>query len=71
MPFAIRIINAYKYLKIDKQEFALSNQLLRCGTSIGANVQEAIGAVSIADFLNKLSISNKEARETCHWFNLL
>jgi four helix bundle protein len=69
--FAIRIVNAYKYLKIEKQEFVLSKQLLRCGTSIGANVEEAIGGQSTADFLSKLSIAYKEARETCYWLKLL
>jgi four helix bundle protein len=69
--FAIRIVNAYKYLKSEKQEFVLSKQMLRCGTSIGANVEEAIGGQSTADFLSKLSIAYKEARETCYWLNLL
>jgi four helix bundle protein len=69
--FAIRIVNAYKYLKSEKQEFVLSKQMLRSGTSIGANVEEAIGGQSTADFLSKLSIAYKEARETCYWLNLL
>ena len=69
--FAIRIINAYKYLKSEKQEFVLSKQLLRSGTSVGANIEEAIGGQSTADFLHKLSISYKEARETIYWLKLL
>jgi four helix bundle protein len=69
--FAIRIVNAYKYLKVEKLEFVLSKQMLRSGTSIGANVEEAIGGQSTADFLSKLSIAYKEARETCYWLNLL
>ncbi len=69
--FAIRIVNLYKYLKNDKQEFVLSKQILRSGTSIGANVEEAIGAQSTADFLHKLSFAYKEARETRYWLKLI
>ena len=69
--FAIRIVNLYKYLKNDKQEFVLSKQILRSGTSIGSNVEEAIGAQSTADFLHKLSIAYKEARETRYWLKLI
>ena len=69
--FAIRIVNAYKYLRSEKNEFVLSKQMLRSGTSIGANVEEAIGAQSPADFLHKLSISYKEASETLYWLKLL
>ena len=69
--FAIRIVNAYKYLRSEKQEFVLSKQILRSGTSIGANVEEAIGGQSKADFFHKLSISYKEARETIYWLKLL
>jgi len=69
--FAIRIINLYKYLCDEKKEFVLSKQILRCGTSIGANVEEAIGGQSDRDFLSKLSISYKEARETIYWLKLL
>jgi four helix bundle protein len=69
--FAIRIVNAYRYLKSEKHEFVLSHQMLKSGTSIGANVEEAIGGQSTADFLSKLSISYKEARETCYWIRLL
>lgn len=69
--FAIRIVNAYKYLTEQKKEFVLSKQLLRSGTSIGANVEEAIGGQSKKDFIAKISISYKEARETKYWLNLL
>ena len=62
--FAIRIVNAYKYLRNEKQEFVLSKQMLRAGTSKGANIEESIGGQSKADFLSKLSIAYKEARET-------
>ena len=69
--FAIRIVNVYKYLQSEKKEFALSKQLLNSGTSIGANVEEAIGGQSKKDFISKISISYKEARETKYWLRLL
>ena len=69
--FAIRIVSACKYLKKEKQEFIMAIQMLRSGVSIGANVEEAIGAQSKADFIHKLSISYKEARETLYWLKLL
>jgi four helix bundle protein len=69
--FAIRIVNTYKYLAYEKKEFVLSKLLLRSGTSIGANVEESIGAQSEKDFIHKLSISYKEARETKYWLKLL
>jgi len=69
--FAIRIVNSYKYLQTEKKEFVLSKQLLRSGTSIGANVEEAIGGQSKKDFIAKISISYKEARETMYWLKLL
>ncbi len=69
--FAIRIVNAYKYLKDEKHEFILSKQMLRSATSVGANVEEAIGAQSKADFISKFSIAYKEARETLYWLRLL
>jgi four helix bundle protein len=69
--FAIRIVRLYQYLCEDKKEFVLSKQILRCGTSIGANVEESIGGQSDKDFLSKLSISYKEARETRYWIRLL
>ncbi len=69
--FAIRIVNVYKYLQTEKREFVLSKQLLRSGTSIGANVEEAIGGQSKKDFIAKISIAYKEARETKYWIRLL
>ena len=69
--FALRIINLYKYLINEKKEYVLSKQLLRSGTSIGANSEEAIGGCSEKDFLSKLSIAYKEARETKYWIRLL
>lgn len=69
--FAIRVINLYKYLANEKKEFVLSKQILRSGTSIGANIEESIGGQSERDFLSKISISYKEARETIYWLKLL
>lgn len=69
--FAVRIVNAYKFLSKEKREFTLSKQLLRSGTSIGANVAEANGGISKADFSAKLSISYKECLETKYWLSLL
>lgn len=69
--FAIRVVKAYRYLVDEKKEFTLSKQFLRCGTSIGANVAEANGAISNADFSNKISIAYKECLETKYWLNLL
>ena len=69
--FAIRIVNLYKHLSTEKKEFVLSKQLLRSGTSIGANIEESIGGVSDKDFTHKLSISYKEARESIYWLKLL
>lgn len=69
--FAIRIVNVYKYLISEKKEFILSKQLLRSGTSIGANIEESIGGQSDKDFISKISISYKEARETMYWLKLL
>jgi four helix bundle protein len=69
--FAIRIVNLYKYLVTEKKEFILSKQLMRSGTSIGANIEESIGGQSNKDFIHKLSISYKEARETIYWLKLL
>jgi four helix bundle protein len=68
--FALRIISLYKYL-VAHGEFVLSKQILRSGTSIGANVEEAIGCHSSKDFLAKFSIVYKEARETHYWLRLL
>ena len=69
--FAIRIINVYKYQQSKKKEFVLSKQLLRSGTSIGANVEESIGGQSERDFLAKIAIAYKEARESMYWLKLL
>ena len=69
--FAIRVVKLYKYLCDDKKEFILSKQLLRAGTSIGANINESQDAQSKNDFVAKLSISLKEARESKYWLELL
>jgi len=69
--FAIRIVKAYKYLISEHKEYVLSKQLLKSGTSIGANVEEAIGGQSKKDFFAKLAIAYKEARETHYWLRLL
>lgn len=68
--FALQIISLYTALKREN-EFIISKQLLRSGTSIGANVEEAIAAQSRRDFINKMSIASKEARETKYWLRLL
>ncbi|MFY8008553.1 MAG: four helix bundle protein [Flavobacterium sp.] len=68
--FSLMLISLYIQLK-NENEFIISKQLLRCGTSIGANVEEAIAAQSKKDFINKLSIASKEARETKYWLRLL
>jgi len=69
--FAIRIVKVYKHLRQNKNEQILSKQLLRSGTSIGANIEEAIGGQSKNDFSSKLSIAYKEARESSYWIKLL
>ena len=71
MRFAIRIVEMYKYLSDKKQEYVISKQLLRSGTSIGANICEGVYAQSKNDFISKLSISLKEAAETEYWLELL
>ena len=68
--FALEIVKVYKIL-VEKKEFVLSKQLLRCGTSIGANIHEAVASESKKDFVHKLGIALKEARETGYWLNLL
>ena len=70
MDFAIRCVNFYKYLKEEKNIYVLSKQLLRSGTSIGANIRESRNAQSNADFLSKLHIALKEADETQYWLEL-
>jgi four helix bundle protein len=69
--FALRIIKVYKYLSQEKKEFVLSKQLLRSGTSIGANIEESIGGQSKADFFAKITIAYEEARESKYWIRLL
>ncbi len=69
--FALRMIKLYQHLTSEKREFILSKQVLRSGTSIGANLEEAIGAQSQKDFAAKIAIVYKEARETHYWLRLL
>ena len=69
--FAIRIVKLYKYLNEEKKEYVLSKQLLRSGTSIGANVKEAVRGQSKADFTAKMSIALKEASESEYWLEIL
>ena len=68
--FALSIVALYKQL-VEKKEFVLSKQILRSGTSIGANIHEAVSGESKKDFIHKLGIAVKEARETSYWLNLL
>ena len=68
--FAVRIVRLYKYLAAEQKEFVLSKQLLRSGTGIGANVEEAIGGISRKEFAAKMSLAYKEARETSYWLRL-
>jgi four helix bundle protein len=68
--FSLQIINLYKSL-VEKKEYVLSKQLLRSSTSIGANIEEAIAAQTRKDFITKMSIASKEARETRYWLRLL
>ncbi|MBN8824636.1 MULTISPECIES: four helix bundle protein [unclassified Spirosoma] len=69
--FAIRIINLEKYLRKNKRETVLSRQLLRSGTSVGANIREGYNAESDADFIHKFGMAQKECDETCYWLELL
>lgn len=69
--FGVRCVKLYMYLRNEKHEYDLSRQLLRCGTSIGANIKEGLYAQSKADFLAKLSIAKKEAVETEYWLEIL
>ena len=71
MSFSIRIVKLYSYLKDEKKEYVLSKQMLRSGTSIGANLSEAQCAISKKDFLAKVYISLKESSETLYWITLL
>ena len=69
--FALRIVKLQRYLVGEKKDFVLSKQLLRSGTSVGANIEEAIGAQSPKDFIAKMSIAYKETRESHYWLRLL
>lgn len=69
--FALRVVKLYKYLAFETKEFVLSKQILKSGTSIGANVVEGNRGQSKSDFVHKLSIALKEADETEYWLNLL
>ena len=69
--FAIRVAKLYRYLTSEKKEYVLSKQVLKSGTSIGANVYEAIRGMSKADFKSKMSIALKEANETQYWLEIL
>ena len=71
LDFAVRIVNLYKYLSQEHKEFIMSKQLLRCGTSIGANIAEAQRGQSMADFAAKMNIALKESSETEYWIKLL
>ena len=68
--FSVRIVNLCRYMKQKKHEMIMSNQLLRCGTSIGANISEAVCAISKNDFLAKMYIALKECSETEYWLKL-
>ncbi|MCQ2050017.1 MAG: four helix bundle protein [Candidatus Saccharibacteria bacterium] len=69
--FAIRIVNLHQFLQQTSKEFVMSKQILRSGTSVGANVAEAMYAQSRADFFAKIGIAKKEAAETAYWLKLL
>ncbi len=69
--FAVRVVHMARYLQYEKREFVLSRQVLRAGTSIGANIEEASAGESRKDFRSKMSIASKEARETLYWLRLL
>ncbi len=71
LAFAIRIVNLYALLRHKRKEFIMSKQLMRSGTSIGANVREALNGQSRADFIHKLSIAQKECDEAMYWLELL
>jgi len=71
LDFAVRIVNFYKYLREEKKEYVISQQILRSGTSIGANVRESRNAQTSPDYLTKLNIALKEADETQYWLEVL
>ncbi len=69
--FSLRIIRLFKFLSENRKNYILANQILRSGTSIGANIEEAVGGFSRKDFVSKMTIAYKEARETKYWIRLL
>ena len=69
--FSVRVVRVYQFLTKDRQEWTLSKQVLRCGTSIGAMVRESEYAQTRADFIHKLSVAQKEANESLYWLELL
>lgn len=69
--FALRIVKLYKFLTLERKEFILSKQILRSGTSIWANIEETLWAWTRKEFLHKINISYREARETLYWLKLL
>ena len=69
--FALRVVRTYRYLAAEKQEYVLSKQLLRAGTAVGANIEEAVGGQPDKDFSSKVAIAYKEACETHYWIRLL
>ena len=71
LDFAVKIAKFYRFLTVSKKEFVMSKQLLKCGTSIGANVYEAVEGQSRADFRAKMNIALKEANETLYWITVL
>lgn len=71
LDFSVRIVRLYQYLVSNHTEFVMSKQVLKSGTSIGANISEAMSAESTSDFIHKMSISLKEAKETIYWLTLL
>ncbi len=71
MALAIRIVNLYRYLVAEKKEYVLSKQILKSGTSPGANIREAQNGESTDDFIHKLGIAQKETDETLYWLELL
>ena len=71
LAFAVRCVNLYKLLRDERNKFVLSKQMLRSGTSIGANISEALCAESDKDFIHKLHIAYKEANETQYWFEVM
>ena len=69
--FAVTIVKLYQQLSVERKEYVISKQLLRSGTSIGANIEESVGSISKKEFIAKVQIAYKEARETKYWIRLL